>query len=351
MKIGLLTYHRSSNNGAMLQTYATCRALKELGHDVQIVDIRQPEVAHTNPVVKLLVRLIYLKREYDTLNFRKKFYAPLTCNYSSIDQLRKSPPYVDCLIVGSDQTWNPNIAKDVLLAYFLDFGSDETRRISYASSFGLSEWPKSCPFTGKVYQALKRFSSLSTRENTGVRILKETFDRESTLVVDPTMLFNEYHELVSDIKENNEIVCYKIHRNTDFYAHVGKVKSLVGIPVRLLNNSFPVKGLRYTYPPSVAKWIRLIAGAKYVVTDSFHGCVFSILYKRRFAAILSHNGKDSRLLDLLKELGLEDRVFSSMEALSIDTSWLSPIDYETVDKKIEKLREKSWTYLKAALNK
>ena len=350
MKIGLLTYHISTNNGAMLQTYATCRALSQLGHDVKIIDIRQPEIIHTNLIVRLIVGIIYAKREYNTKIFRKKFYAPLTQHYSSIEDLRNNPPEVDCLVVGSDQTWNPNIAGTVLPAYFLDFGGDHIRRISYASSFGLNQWPMDNSLTEMVKASLDRFKYLSSREDTGVKILKETFNLKANKVLDPTMLFEEYYDLVGNItKENNEIVCYKLHRDKDFFDNIGRVKALSGLPIRLLNNSFPVKGLKYTYPPSVAKWVRLIAESKYVITDSFHGCVFSLLYKKSFAVILSHNGKDSRMLDLLKELGLENRAYDSTEMLSHDSSWMQTIDYSKVDKIIDKLRSESWDYLIQAL--
>ena len=168
MKIGLLTYHHSVNNGAMLQTYATVKALKQLGHDVLIVDVRQPEKKHSS-LIGGVVNLLYFKRNKDIQNFRNSFYPTLTRRYFSVDELRNDPPQVDCLVVGSDQTWNPDISKEMALAYFLDFGDEQLRRFSYAASFGISRWPDNSTITSNVHNALNRFSCISVRIHTCCR--------------------------------------------------------------------------------------------------------------------------------------------------------------------------------------
>lgn len=348
MKIGLLTYHHSTNNGAMLQAYATARALRELGHDVQFLDIRQPEKHHTG-VIGLLANIINCKRDFRIKKFKSNFYPPLSRRYYSVDELRNNPPKVDCLMVGSDQVWNPHISKEMAMAYFLDFGSESLKRIAYASSFGQDQWMGDESFTADVQKALNQFNALSAREMTGVNILKETYGKNSTLVVDPTMLFSKYEELTGFVPECNEIVCYKLNRTSDFFKNIGAVKRITGLPARLLNNAYPVRGLRYTYPPCVEEWIRRIGGAKYVITDSFHGTVFSILYKRDFVVIKNNDGKNSRMLDLLKSLGLENRAYNSVQSLQDNKLWLSPIDYTMVEPKLESLRDISWDYLKNAL--
>lgn len=331
-----------------MQTYATCRALRELGHEVEIVDIRQPEPKHEG-FASLLVRLVYAKRNHNVQSFKSIFYPPLTKHYFSVDELRQDPPYVDCLMVGSDQTWNPDISKEMAMAYFLDFGADNIRRISYASSFGIDAWPKMLPITNNVRKAFERFNFLSVREKTGISILKESFGKDGVLVVDPTMLFTDYTELVHSIPQRKEVICYQLHRTPEFFHNIGTVKEKTGLPLRLLNNSFPVHGFRYTYPPSVSEWIKRIGGATFVVTDSFHGTVFSLLYKRNFVAIKSNNGKDSRLVDLLESVGLQCRLYDSVAALKTDDSWLQAINYSPVDEKVACLREKSWDYLTKAI--
>lgn len=348
MKIGLLTYHHSANVGAMLQTYATCKALETLGHDVVLVDVRQPERVHSG-LSKYVAGVVNFKRDIGFRSFRRDFYPQLTRRYSSVDELQDSSPEVDCLVVGSDQTWNPDISKEMVMAYFLDFGPDNARRFSYASSFGLSAWPNGSALTGEVCRALKRFDGISVREKTGLSILEDTFGLTGTVVVDPTMLFGSYDELTGVIPQRNELLCYKLERNADFYRNIGAVKDLSGMPARLLNNSYPVKGLRYIYPPTPREWIRRIAGAGFVLTDSFHGTVFSLLYKRNFAAVRNGNGKDSRIVDLLESIGLGDRVYDSVAAMASGKSWLAPIDYTYAEKRISAMREASWEYLRSVL--
>ena len=350
MKIGLLTYHHSSNIGAMMQTYATCRALKELGHEVVIVDIRQKEEQRQG-LGRLASDVIFFVRNQKYNAFMRTFYPLLTRRYYSLDELRNDPPQVDCLIVGSDQTWNPDISKDVAMAYFLDFAGKEIRRVSYASSFGKSRWNENPAMTENVKKALSRFDSVSVREQTGVSICKDVFGINPQLVVDPTILFKSYPEITGPINERYEMVCYKLQRDDDFYQNIGKIKAKLGLPVALLNNAYPVRGLRYIYPPSVEEWIRRIGGAQLVVTDSFHGVVFSLLYKRQFVAVKNHNGRDSRIVDLLCELGLDNRIFENVAEISKTTSWYyAPIDYNEISLKIENLRQNSWKYLETALS-
>ena len=114
MKIGLLTYHISTNIGAMMQTYATCKAMRQLGHDVVIVDIRQPESKHSG-LIKYITNMMFVKQAREHQKFRKEYYPPLTRHYNTVEELRKEPPMVDCLVVGSDQTWNPAIQWRIFL--------------------------------------------------------------------------------------------------------------------------------------------------------------------------------------------------------------------------------------------
>lgn len=349
MKIGLLTYHVSSNIGAMLQTYATCKALQQLGHEVVIVDIRQPE-RKNHGIRKAIENVVYVKQKYEHRKFRNIFYPQLTQRYLDFDELRSNPPQVDCLVVGSDQTWNPAISKKMSLAYFLDFGCENIKRFSYASSFGMDTWNEPQGMTEAVNKALHLMQFISVREKTAVRICKETFDLDAQLVVDPTLLFDGYPEITGEIPQNREFVCYKLHRNKDFFSNIRTVTDEANLPARLLNNSYPTKNLRYLYPPSVKEWIKRIGGAGFVLTDSFHGAVFSLLYQRQFAVIRNHNGRDQRFEDLLADIGLKNRLFDSVEQMSRDKSWKEIIDYSKVIPIIEKHRSLSWDYLRHALS-
>lgn len=349
MKIGLLTYHISPNIGAMMQTYATCRALKQLGHEVIIIDIRQQDPEGTG-VQKIITDILYYKQKKEHQAFRNQFYPEFTHRYYTIEELRADPPGVDCLVVGSDQTWNPAISQGAAMAYFLDFGDEKIKRFSYASSFGMEEWNQHVEITKDVNEALHKLKCISVREKTAVEICKDTFGLTAQLAVDPTLLFDDYPEITGAVPQKNEILCYKLRRIPDFFDNIGIIKKKLSLPARLLNNAYPVRGLRYTYPPSVAEWIKRIGGAKFVLTDSFHGVAFSLIYKRQFTVIRNHNGRDQRFEDLLKAVGLESRIFNSVEEMAQTDIWKKQIDYTAVKPKLEEMKQASWYYLKQALS-
>ena len=111
----------------------------------------------------------------------------------------------------------------------------------------------------------------------------------------------------------------------------------------------PTLGFRYVYPPSIENWIRYIAGAKFVITDSFHGLAFSLIYKKQFVVISPSNVKNSRLKDLLKSVGLEDRYFDESDPIIYHELQNKKIDYDKVNSKLDILKKISWNYLKNAL--
>ena len=186
MKIGLITYHHSNNYGAVMQSYATCKALQALGHEVQFINIQQLEK-------KKLKHIVFIPKYLTFKAFTKRFYPKETPYIHNLQELRNMQFDYDCLMVGSDQVWNPNISLDKCLAYFLYFGEENVKRVSYASSFGLSDWPQEKKnLIVPVKMALKRFNNISVREKTGQELLTRLFGVNSKVVVDPTMLHNDY---------------------------------------------------------------------------------------------------------------------------------------------------------------
>lgn len=343
MKIGLITYHYSQNYGAVMQTYATCRALKELGHEVEIVNIRQEE--------KRKLRHIAFLPKYKWFDrFMERFYPPQTSLVTSLEELKESNFDYDCLLVGSDQVWNPMISGDKCLAYFLFFGNSKMKRISYASSFGISQWPKEKEYLIKdIENALRSFDSVSVREITGQVLLKNVFNVDSQVVVDPTMLHSGYDEIIENIPQSDRVVCYLLNRTQEQLKAARFISKDVGCKARILTSVYPILGLEYVYPPSIENWIKHIGGAKFVITDSFHGAVFSLLYKRNFIVFAVNNGRNSRLLDLLKSVGLENRYFTSLLDLKNSDVYKNDIDYSKVTPLIETQRIESLNFLKNSL--
>lgn len=354
MKIGVLTYHKELSQGATFQAYATYRALKELGCEVEVIDLahimKSPRPRWQVMLIDLYLSLSYFRQE----QFRRKYYPPFSKRYKNIEELRKNPPLIDAACVGSDQTWNFKIAtEDNMPAFFLDFGPENMPRFSYASSFGFSKWQiDNFNETQRIGRLLSNYIGLSVREVTGQRILKEQFNLDATLVCDPTILHANYDEFTQCLKQRNEVVCYSLAVSSQHKIQAIKdISNYVGAPIRWMGKPFVVKGTKYTYFPDVYRWFRIIASSKYVLTDSFHGTVASLLCHKPFAVLYKENGLSSRIVDLLTVVGLQDRIFFSYEEFSKSDSWKTPIDYEAVDKKLSEYREKSWQYLRGVIDK
>ena len=284
--------------------------------------------------------------------FRSKFMPNKTRIYKSLQELQKMPPKSNVYLVGSDQTWNPVISKEYALAYFLDFGNDDIKRISYASSFGTSTWTDS-DFAKKdnVKRLLSRFSTLLIREDKGVEICKNEFGLNATQVVDPVLLFPSYPELTGKIKQSDDIVVYKIKNDAEFYRRAVVLGNKLSCEVRSIGSMRQLKGIKTAYPEKIENWIANIASAKYVFTDSFHGTVLSILYHRQFVIYAGDKKKLSRITSLLKLVGLENRLFTNEDSIDeIQKVLTTPIDYSEVDRILNRQRTDSINYLRKAIN-
>ena len=326
-----------------MQTYATCRALKELGHEVEIIDFRQDEKKSSRS-------LIFYFKVKDFFRFMRKWYPKLTEPISDIQTLRKRDMPYDYLLVGSDQVWNPQIARDKQMAYFLDFGGENIKRVSYASSFGISEWPEDKgELMPIIKKDLERFKAISVREETGQEIISKIFGLESQVVLDPTLLHKDYEELTGKIESNHQIICYLLYRSEKQLEKVKTLAARLGKKPRMISTIHYVKGFTYTYPPSIEQWLRFMAGAEFVVTDSFHGLAFSLIYNKQFVVISPNNGKNSRLLDLLKLSGLESRHFFDDEDVPFGRLVSEKIDYNVINQRLAVMRDRSWNFLREAL--
>lgn len=352
MKVGVITYHKERSHGATFQAYATYRALQELGCEVEVVDLAHPK--HVTAAWLRKVALLYFGlSDYRQSNFRKAFYPPISPHYKSLEVLKANPPKVDALCVGSDQTWNLNIAtKENMMAFFLDFGSEATPRFSYASSFGYPKWQiKNEEQTKRAGELLKSYVGLSVREATAQKILKETFGLDAIVVCDPTLLHTNYDEFTKGLVQRNEVICYSLNTNPEpMRTAIKEIGEFVGAPVRWLGKPYFVKGVKNTYLPDFYRWFRYMAGAKYILTNSFHGTVLSLICKKQFAVLYKENGLSSRIVDLLKQVGLEDRIYFNYEDFSKSNRWREIIDYEEVDKKLAAYREKSWAFLRTVVD-
>lgn len=344
MRIGLLTYFAADNCGATLQAYATIKALESLGHDVTLIDYDIPYLGRT-----LLSNVLLYPKHLKFQRFRRKYFTKRTQQYRSLKDLQNNPPKFDCYMVGSDQTWNPDISLEKAKGFFLDFGPEDAFRASYAASFGMLRWVEN-PWISReeASRLVNRIQMLSVREDDGVRILERELGAcNVTQVVDPVLLFESYPELTGDFEQKQELIVYKLTNSPEFYDKAKEIGHDLNLPVRSIGSIRRIRGIKCGYPEGVEAWIRRIAGAKYVMTDSFHGTVFSLLYRRQFVMHAQTERLASRMVSLLKQFGLADRVVTGdMTATDIKTKLSEPINYDEVMKKLKMLRENSFQFLK-----
>lgn len=342
MKIALLTYFHALSYGATLQTYATIKALESLGHEVWLINLYIPEVTSS------LKRILLLPKEYKHWSFRKKYFKHITRHYATSEDLRKYPPEADLYMIGSDQTWNPDISMDKAPSFFLDFVKDNNKKVTYAASIGKNSIDSTKWISKeKIIELLRQFKYIAIRETSGKELLAK-YGIDSIQVVDPVLLFPHYNELVGKTQQREEIGLFKINKTDEFYAKAKEVGSLASIPVRSIGSLRREAGVICRYPEGIEGWMRAIASSRYILTDSFHGLVISLLYHRQFVILPGMSGRVTRLRSLLQLVGLEDRIMSTDDsAESILAKLQQPIDYEHLDAVLANERKKSWEYLKS----
>lgn len=331
MKVGIVTIFNVPNYGAMLQCWSLCKAIKHLGHEPVLIHI--PLIRGGNSPISKIRNLIKYR-------FKQNFIEhnlPFTDNLST---------EVDAYIVGSDQVWNPNIVGNQLDKFLVSFAKDNTPIASFASSFGVEDWPLD-EKKEAVKAYLSKFKFISVREKSGVEILKSTFGLEAEEALDPCFLTSDYSSLYVKDKNPSDVVFFKLQPWKDnLYKEAkkeAKKRNLKLYNVSLhflipqLNKS--IKGFNESYY-SVATWLKKISSAKYVITDSFHGMVFSLIFKRQFVVVNSKPQAITRMESLLSKLGLSHRIVSNAkEAFEVISN--DEIDYNIVAPKLDQLKKQS----------
>ncbi len=369
IRVGLLTFHNALNYGAALQVYASQKILDNMGARCTVIDyvnIRRKtaydmqyhakeELKKKNAAAafKYCAGSIFMKRRRKA--FREFYGKNLTCTdrrYASSAQARELNGKFDKFIAGSDQIWNyNNNGKD--FAYFLDFIDDDEKKISYASSFGLAEIPEDLKEDYK--KNLNRIKHLSAREDYGVKLIKTLTGREAEMVLDPVFLLARENWLSlckSPVEKTGHIFCY-LNRPSQWRNFLART----GYPARGLRihkmtrhvtfKDFLTPYVKVAYSLSPPEFIESIAGARLVVSASFHCISMAIILNVPFVAILTGDmGKDERLLNILRITGLENRILNErMTADTVDRH----IDFKQAEFKLDAYRKKSLAFLQKAI--
>lgn len=389
MKIGLAAVTYKDNFGSALQTYATQYVLEKLGHKVSIFEIKG---VHRS--IKVRKMLYYLGRLFDPVEthyllatlksrtrkrlsassdqyaknmkirhqmyqiFYNKWYKMLSMS-KGWKGLKEQASRMDAVVVGSDQLWRPS---NIVGGFFtLEFVPDEIKKVAFSTSFGVPELPARLHKHAQFF--LSRIDYISVRENSGADIVKNECGREVPVVCDPTMMLTaeEWSHVQEEkpIVEDGYILCYFMGNNPDYRKFAKRLRKETGYRiVGLLHGATYIASDEefvderpYNVGPS--EFINLIRNAQYICTDSFHGCVFSILNQKKFFVFRrwpdgSKFSANDRLYTLLKFTGLEERLLDGSENV---LSYInSNIDYETVLQKVSVRRQESMDYLIKALS-
>ncbi|TDD77020.1 polysaccharide pyruvyl transferase family protein [Flavobacterium caseinilyticum] len=382
-KIAILTQPLHTNYGGILQAYALQRILKELGHDVLTIDRVLPKLSYKVKVLSVLKRLIMkmLGRykgpiriwptvtEYSTIARKTQHfidkYISLTERIENNKELVHLKKYnFDVYVVGSDQAWRPQYSPNIL-NYFLDFVENEKRikRLSYAVSFGVDEWEFNSEQTKQAAELIKLFDGVSVRELSGVLLCEKYLNVKAEFVLDPTLLLNQkdYIELVresssvNDVDNGGKLFAYVLDRSVEKQNLISKIaKQFNSTAFEVMpENNFQEVGSRRVddcvYPP-ITDWIKGFMDADYIVTDSFHGTVFSIIFNKPFITIGNKGRGLSRFQSLLSLFNLENRLV--IDCNNVPVSLLEEqIDFNKVNEILNIQKAKSIQYLINALNK
>ena len=354
MKINTITCHRVYNHGAMLQAWALATFLKQQGHDVNIIDYRpdyligQFQWKVNNPRFdKPITKWLYLAAKYPEWKkslvrkaafdaFDEKFIAPLVTErcYLSIEELKQNPPQADIYIAGSDQIWNTNFKNGIDPSFYLDFGSKETKRISYAASFATSSLRVG---TEKFVKGnLSRLDAISVREPSGVNLL-HSMGHNGTLVCDPVFLVSSEiweSQMATKVGEGEKyVVVYdfecseEVQAVTQLIANAKSLKiySVGPYPLKYVDRNY------VNYGPDT--FVSLIKNATCVVSNSFHATAFSFIFNRDMFVVKRADGLNTRMEDLLGRYGIIDRLVDSNTSIDVLTA---SINYSIVNKALTK---------------
>ena len=376
MQVGIITFHFALNYGAILQAYALSECIKSLGHDAFLVDYRpdyhvkrfQWNWTRCGLHLTNLTHPLLHKRFGE---FSSKHLRLSSRSYKTLEELTASPPEADAYICGSDQIWNP-VLTDMDPAYFLTFAPQGTRRIAYAGSFGKPELRTED--LKRIRPYLQAIEHLSVREASAVRIVNDACGKQAEHVLDPTLLIDNYDSVETHSPVKNRYVLVVILQNNSLLRQAADfVSRSLQLPKVVINNYsariWQLSGKRVF--PGPGGYLNLFRNAAYVVTNSFHGMIFSLVFNKPFIVTsLSGNVSEGnirttgllrftklsegniRITGLLKSTELSGyflEIFSESSIRKILASAID-LDWAPVRMRLHKLRQDSLRFLQESLS-
>ena len=354
MKIGVITFFNYCNFGAALQAYALSQTLKALGHEPEYIDYTCPFIGNPFSLNSLKKRgavgyvytaagkVFYLPRQGLFRAFRERIPHTSPVTPENIAQ------YADCYdkyIAGSDQVFSARLT-GFDTNYFLDFVKDSSKKLSYAASFGGAEIDEG--HRADYARLLGDFAALSVREDYGAELVRQLTGREAAVNLDPTLLLRreDWAALAAPSrKKQPTLLVYQLGFSHTVVKAARQIARKKRVHVEYI--PFPLGGVttgRYRLRLGPSEWLAQFRDADYIVTDSYHGIIFSLLFEKKFLVVADGQHKNRRVLSLLEHLGLTDRVITD----SIP-DFEARIDYARVNAILEQDRQQSIQWLREHL--
>ena len=360
MKIGIITQPLSRNYGGILQNYALQQTLIKLGHTPYTFDLECPfswkfwAISIVKNIIKCIIgrpfnfpQTIYRVRTQERI-LRTFVDKNISITKPRTQSLNVSPILennIDALIVGSDQVWRPQYNYNIADMY-LDFAKEQNvKRIAYAASFGTDEWEYTEEETLVCRSLAKKFDAISVREKSGIYLCKKNLGVSAVHLIDPTMLLtaDDYKKLLAHIPESKSeyLFAYILDQTEEKIEYVMRYAENLGL-------EFIIKGAdtKLSDDDSIENWLANFRDAKYVITDSFHGSVFSIIFNKPFTALGNKTRGLSRFNTLLEMLSLEDRLIDATENIACS---IALSKWSEVNTKINEYRKRSLDFLSTNL--
>lgn len=390
MNIRLITLPLHTNYGGILQNYALCKVLSSNGHNVKSIKWTGKQFR----LSKLRKPLVYLKRllkkqeiryekrmqlEYPIISRKLQRFVQKhipqteeTFTNETILNIYLKNKSIDVIVYGSDQIWRKTYKNKSILnklftqqnvpnlkTYFGSFLKSNTfvKQITYGASFGVDYAEYNQKEQKEIGKLLQKFDAISVREDSGITLINEIYkwNLQVEKVLDPTLLLSkeEYQSIIttsSTSKPVSDIYFYLLDQSLENIILKEKIERIHKSKTHaiVLNENNASVPLEERILPSIEQWLRNIADAKYVVTDSFHGMVFCIIFNTPFCVLGNSKRGNARFISLLKMIGLESRFCTTHEEVLNEIS--KPIDWKEVNEKLDCERSKSLSFLLKHLN-
>lgn len=363
-KIKILTFHNAENYGATLQAYALKETLKKLNTNpsflnyINEVILKDYKLIRTNSLKSFFSSLWYLprnlKRKKSFKHFSYRYLDALTKKYYSKQDIEQDLVKGETYIAGSDQIFNPALTNGLSDVYALNFGNNDIAKVIYGASVGNEELLEKHHID--FNEKLQSVDVLSVRETNVVEPLERITGKKVEKVVDPTLLLDKdewdkliYENDVTKLEDKKYILIYTLFENDEITKIANYLSGKTGLKIIHFRkyNAYKNQGMSlYTKGP--ADFVNAIKNAEYVITNSFHGLVFSIIFERKFYAVMP-NARAGRLKDLIDTLSLGTRsIVSLTEIMNKDLN--ENIDYTKVKEKLDSLKSHSIEFLNKGIN-